>query len=78
MSAGVRMKKNKITIDELLDEKRVDWPGACSLMIEIEDYGGICGRCGWSFEDHEYLQEAIEFEHEVDGEIQSFWALPKV
>ena len=37
-------------------EKRLSWPiGACSLLIPIEDYSGKCGRCGWSIEDHEYL-----------------------
>lgn len=44
-------------IRDLLEERRAqNWPmGACSLFTEIEDYSGTCGRCGWSVEDHEYL-----------------------
>ena len=53
---------SKTTILEMLEEKRYGWPnGACSLMVDIEDYSGVCGRCGYSVEDHEYLQEAVEF-----------------
>ncbi len=59
------------TIGEILEEKRINWPmGACSLVIEIEDYSGKCGRCGWSVEDHEYLHNEVEIE--IDGEI--YWA----
>ncbi len=63
------------TIGEILEEKRINWPvGACSLMLDIEDYSGKCGRCGWSVEDHEYLQEAVEFE---DDDGNRFWALKR-
>ena len=45
-------------LSDLLAEKRIGWPtGACSLFHEIEDYGGVCGRCGWTVEEHEYLNE---------------------
>lgn len=41
---------------DLIEEKRLLWHmGACSLYHEIEDYSGVCGRCGWSQEDHEYM-----------------------
>jgi hypothetical protein len=64
-----------ITFADILEEKRINWPlGACSLLQEIEDYSGTCGRCGWSMEDHEYLQEAVEFEDE-DG--NRFWAISR-
>lgn len=67
---------SKTTILEMLEEKRINWPlGACSLLMEIEDYSGTCGRCGWSMEDHEYLQEAVEFE---DDEGNRFWALSRI
>ncbi len=66
---------SKTTILEMLEEKRYGWPnGACSLMVDIEDYSGVCGRCGYSVEDHEYLQEAVEFE---DDEGNRFWALSR-
>jgi hypothetical protein len=61
------------SIMEILEERQMGWPmGACSLLIEIKDYSGTCGRCGWSFEDHEYLQKSLEFE---DDEGNRFWAL---
>ena len=50
----------KTSILEILEEKHRDWPkGACSWLIEIEDYSGKCGRCGWSFEDHEYIVKFV-------------------
>lgn len=65
----------KTSILALLEEKRYGWPnGACSLMTDIEDYSGVCGRCGWSVEDHEYLAEAVEFE---DDDGNRFWALAR-
>ena len=55
-------------IVDLLEEIRMDWPkGACSLYQEIEDYSGVCGRCGWSVEDHEYLQPANDGSCRVCG-----------
>ena len=49
-----------MNIRDILEEKIKDWPlGACSLMIEIEDYSGVCGRCGHSIEDHEYLNTYV-------------------
>lgn len=51
------MKMNKTTsIGEILEGFRINWPvGACSLMVDVKDYSGSCGRCGWSVEDHEYM-----------------------
>ena len=62
----------KTTIRERLEEKRMLWPGACSLLTEIEDFSGVCARCGYSYEDHEYLANSVEMEDE-DG--NRFWAL---
>ena len=51
----------------LIDELRKNWPaGACSWYIEIEDYSGKCGRCGWSMEDHEYLHHMDDDEERDD------------
>ncbi len=64
---------SKTSIAKILEEKQINWPlGACSLVEEIEDWGGQCGRCGWSVEDHEYLQNAEEFEDDAGNR---FWAL---
>lgn len=53
----------KISMLELVEELRMGWPsGACSLFVEIVDYSGSCGRCGWSIEDHEYLLHLHEVE----------------
>ncbi len=42
----------------LFEQLRNDWPvGACSLFHEIVDHSGVCGRCGWSVEDHEYMHD---------------------
>ena len=65
MSVDARWSKSalgpKITIEEVLDDLRLLWnEGACSLIHEITDYSGKCGRCGWSVEDHEYLHHAPE------------------
>ena len=63
----------KTTIAEILEKQRINWPmGACSWIIDIEDYSGACGRCGWSVEDHEYLQYMEEFQ---DDDGNRFWAL---
>jgi hypothetical protein len=59
---------NRTSILEILEEKRISWPvGACSLFIEIKDYSGKCGRCGWSTEDHEYFHE------ESKDEVEQKW-----
>ena len=62
-----------VTLADILDEKRQDWPkGACSKVVEIKDYSGVCGRCGWSIEDHEYLMDAEEF---IDNDGNPAWAI---
>lgn len=54
---------------EFFEEKQKDWPcGACSLYVEVEDFGGRCGRCGWSIEDHEYGHPDDEFRCKACGQ----------